>query len=72
MSIKPITMSLLKKLFCSHKWQTHAKQKYTRTTKEVVEGSEYWYQPMVQNKVTDTTNEILICTECGKIKKIEY
>lgn len=49
----------ISKIFCLHKWETHAK----------VEREALY----IQNRVVNTeSTEILICTECGKIKKLVY
>lgn len=56
--------NLFKKLFCLHKWKSHARTTYN--WKERIDGSWNGYQ-----NVSETT-EILICTECGKIKQIKY
>lgn len=45
------------KLFCCHKWHVH---------KEVV-----WYWGEDTNGTPDGIRQILICDNCGKIKKIE-
>lgn len=57
-------MKILKKFLCSHKWKTHAKKEYEWN--EHIEGTWGKFQ-----RVGETT-EILICQECGKIKKIKY
>lgn len=56
---------LWKKLFCLHDWRSHAKANYPSK------------EPFVVNNTYDhsregTTTEILICKNCGKIKKIFY
>ena len=57
-------MKLFEKLFCKHKWKSHIKEVYNWRDK--VDGT--WD---TMNNYSSTT-EILICQECGKIKKIEY
>jgi len=57
-------MNLFKKLFCLHKWETHAKKEYQ--WEEHIKGTWGKFE-----KVSETT-EILICEECGKIEKIKY
>ena len=58
-------MNLFKKLFCSHKWESHTSRAY-KIIRRV---------PLNLNAEITTdeyTIEVLICKECGKIKKIEY
>ncbi len=55
---------LLDKWLCSHKWECHSK------TKNIIT-----YSDKYTGIVSDTKEyyiEILICKECGKIKKIHY
>jgi hypothetical protein len=54
-------MSWIKRVLCSHKWKTHAKEHYS--WHEKIEGTWNDYE-----KVGETI-EILICEKCGKIKK---
>ena len=49
---------ITEKLFCTHKWISHAKNLYPNNT---INGNRY-----------DQTVEILICEKCGKIKQIMY
>ncbi len=63
---------ILEKLFCKHKWTTHAKEVYKYTGKEVVEGTKDWYHPVIELQEFQHTDEVLICSECGKIKQIRY
>ena len=67
-----MVMNIIKKLFCLHKWITHAKKEYKWTETEVVYGTEHWYTPLTEVQEKEVTDEVLICTECGKIKKISY
>jgi hypothetical protein len=57
-------MGLLTKIFCKHKWKTHAKKDYIWSQK--VEGT--WDRV----ERVSTTSEVLICEKCGKIRQIEY
>lgn len=50
---------LFEKWFCKHKWVTHAKKSYRITN--AFSGSDY-----------GETEEVIICSECGKIKRIKY
>jgi hypothetical protein len=65
---------MFKNLFhrCNHKWVSHAKKEYTTIEKEIVDETENWNEPVIQEVSYSETREILICTECGKIKKIIY
>lgn len=65
-------MSLLKKLFCSHKWQTHTKEIHKWEQQDIVDGTANWFNPVLETQQYKETTEVLICTECGKIKKIKY
>jgi hypothetical protein len=65
-------MNLFKKLFCGHQWVVHSKEVYEYISKEIVPGTNHWYKPILQEQEFKDTIEILICKECGKIKKIEY
>lgn len=49
---------ILDKLFCTHKWNSHAKNLYSNQLNNG--GRE------------EKTLEILICDKCGKIKQINY
>lgn len=51
-------MNIFKKWFCSHKWKSHSKQERQLLVDNVV--------------IRDYILEILICENCGKIKKIKY
>lgn len=57
-------MGFLIRMFCKHKWQTHAKIDYSWIEK--VEGT----CDKTQN--VGHTVEVLICEKCGEIKKIKY
>ena len=59
---------MFKKLFCKHKWKVHNRDKIL--VKELDTDTKYWYTP-IWYQYYETT-EILICEECGKIKKIKY
>lgn len=60
-------MNIFKKLFCLHKWKSHAQQKYT-AKQYSIRNNIYF-----ENGITKNFNrEILICNICGKIKQIEY
>ena len=47
------------KLFCLHKWNTHNKVEYT------IFG-------MNNELIEKGIREVLICSQCGKIKTIQY
>ena len=47
---------ILEKLFCN----------------QVVEGTKDWYHPVIELQEFQHTDEVLICSECGKIKQIRY
>lgn len=64
--------NIILKLFCLHKWNTHARKVYEHTDKEVVSGTESWYKPIVTDAEYSKTIEVLICEKCGKIETIEY
>lgn len=49
---------IVEKLFCTHKWESHAKNLYSRELN--CGGRE------------EKTLEILICQKCGRIKQIMY
>jgi hypothetical protein len=53
---------MFKKLFCCHKWNVHNTIEFKRKI-EYTNGT---------NKNIQRIKEVLICTECGKIKIIEY
>lgn len=55
-------MGFVKKFLCAHKWKFHDKKEVIRT-KIYVNG---------YKEVDNLTTEILICDNCGKIKKILY
>ena len=65
-------IELLKKWACIHKWKTHAKKKYGWDQEEIVKGTEYWFNPIVEVQHYTTTEEVLICKRCGAIKHITY
>lgn len=65
-------MSVFKKLFCCHKWTVHAKEEYEWDEMRVVKGTESWYYPKLESHTFSEVNEVLVCSECGKIKKITY
>ena len=62
-------MSLYKKLFCLHKWKTHAKSEKEH---------EFFTHGLSKAEFLPTgikkafVREILICECCGKIKQIDY
>ncbi len=56
-------MRLFKKMFCSHKWKLHAKKEYRWEEENPFDGETHTYS---------NTYEVLICENCGKIKKIRY
>lgn len=63
-----ITMDILKKIFCFHKWETHSKEsKEEEIYKKNNLGD---YKPT--GVIKQFTREVLICKNCGKIKTIEY
>lgn len=47
-------------MFCSHKWKSHTKKSYE------------WNEKGDMINTVSNTIEVLICEECGKIKKIKY
>ncbi len=51
-------MNIFEKMFCKHKWKSHAKDRMTASNM------------LGYEKVFD--REVLICQHCGKIKIIEY
>ena len=55
---------IITKWFCHHKWKTHIKE-VTNQLSEIGMGRSKFI-------LIERNTEILICTECGKIKKIEY
>jgi hypothetical protein len=62
-------MKLLEKLFCKHKWKTHYKREmHGKTFVMNLAGDGYNDTGITK----DYTVEVLICENCGKIKKIEY
>jgi hypothetical protein len=63
---------MLKKLFCLHKWHTHAKSTEKWVDSEIVRGTAHWWNPKTQEISRIRTIEVLICAECGAIKYIEY
>ena len=60
-------MTVLNKIFCSHKWIIHIKKNFT-TEMFTKQYGEYKGTGVTR----DMTTEVLICEKCGKIKKIEY
>jgi len=59
--------AIITKLFCPHKWHSHAKTTkmnpmYYMNTEEKLE--------VVQS--SGKTTEVLICDSCGKVKVIRY
>lgn len=63
---------IIAKLFCLHKWGLHSKKVYDHTDKEVVNGTENWYKPIIVDAEYSKTIEVLICKKCGKIETIQY
>lgn len=65
---------MFKKLFsrCNHQWKSHAIKEYSHTEKEIVDDTELWNEPVIQEITYSETKEVLICTVCGKIKIITY
>lgn len=63
---------IIDKLFCKHKWKTHNKVKYNWVEKVPLRGTEYYYLPQYQEQKFSEITEILICDNCGKVKKIDY
>ena len=49
---------IVDKLFCTHKWGSHAKNLYPSTA--------------INGNRMEQTVEVLICEKCGKIKQINY
>jgi hypothetical protein len=64
--------AMFEKLFCRHKWKTHAKEKYEWKQIEIVEETKYWPTPIQQVIEYSNIEEVLICESCGKIHQIEY
>ena len=60
MDIKLLIMwkKIVDKLFCTHKWSSHAKNLYPSTA--------------INGNRMEQTVEVLICEKCGKIKQIMY
>lgn len=65
-------MSWIVSLFCRHKWVSHSKEVYSWSETRIIEGTEIWFNPLTETRKFVSTTEVLICSECGKIKKIEY
>lgn len=63
---------MFKKLFCKHKWKTHAKDVHEWNDLNIVNGTDAWFNPALVGQKKRRTTEILICEECGAIKKIIY
>ena len=58
---------IITKLFCHHKWVTHSKENNFAEEQSI--------SSMFRNGIQSErfkTVEILICTECGKIKILKY
>ena len=62
--------TIFSKLFCKHRWVSHATSKHNWVDKQVI-GTSLWNPETLEITRTDTT-EVLICSECGKIIKITY
>ena len=62
---------MFRRLFCRHKWKTHAKEKYEWTEEIIVPGTEHWFTPKLQKYEVSETKEVLIC-DCGTVKIIKY
>lgn len=58
-------MHFFVKLFCRHKWISHAKNIHMIATLK------HSGRDIQKEAVTNTT-EIIFCTNCGKVKKIKY
>lgn len=56
--------AFIEKWLCKHKWTSHVKELYQRTTYRTRDDKEVGQSTF--------TREILICEKCGKIKTIEY
>lgn len=61
-----------KSLFCNHKYKTHYKKVYEWNETEIVNGTQNWYKPLTEISQFSETVEVLICENCGTIKKIVY
>lgn len=59
------------KFLCLHEWKSLVKKEYTWEEEKISLKSSKESQIINVSKHTSTT-EILICSHCGKIKKIEY
>lgn len=64
--------TIFSKLFCKHKWTSHAKTTTNWTDTKIVNGTAHWWNPKTMEVVNHETTEVLICSECGKITKIIY
>lgn len=65
-------MKLLKKLFCLHTWESLRKSKYKWNQDDIVEGTEFWFKPVIKEQHYSETIEWIVCKHCGKLKKIIY
>lgn len=65
-------MGLFDKLLCKHKWKSHSKKVYKWDETQVVQGTEHWRYPKTEIQEIEETVEVLICENCGKVKKIKY
>jgi len=65
-------IQFLKKIFCSHTYTSHAKKEYNWNETNVIPETRYWNNPLTETNEYSTTVEVLICSKCGKIKKIKY
>lgn len=57
---------LFEKWFCKHKWKSHYNEQFQEESFRRVHGGEESLGKTV------FTKEVLICENCGKIKKLEY
>jgi len=55
------------KLFCKHKWSSHAKNIINQVT--YAHNGYSWDATPIKKEFT---REVLVCEHCGKIKIIEY
>lgn len=65
-------MSLFKKLFCRHRWRTHAKEKREWVGRSPVPGTEHWSLPLFEEGPLGEVVEVLVCKRCGKIATLKY
>jgi hypothetical protein len=62
----------LRQMICAHEMVVHSKKEYVWDSKEVVEDTKYWIEPIVINVEISETIEIFICKKCGYIETVNY